>query len=297
MARVKADASAVIERHGGTVNQFVGDEIMALFGIPVARRDDARRAVAAALELHAAVDAYLATLEPAFARTPGDAHRHRHRPGRGATQRRPRRRLRAHRRHRQHGRPPARRWPRPREVVVSARAGTRCPTPSTPKPTAPLELKGKEQPLVAYRIRGARKAPAGDASALVGRDEELRDFRALAEACAAAPPQPRRRSFAATRASASRASSPSSSRSARDARLLVPWRAGARLRRRDRARRGAQPRAQPARRRRRRRRGRRDERRSSVRARHGRWPPSSFFSCTTCSTSRRRPTCARSPRR
>ena len=60
MARVKADASAVIERHGGTVNQFVGDEIMALFGIPVARRDDARRAVAAALELHAVVDAYLA---------------------------------------------------------------------------------------------------------------------------------------------------------------------------------------------------------------------------------------------
>ena len=50
MARIKADASAVIERHGGTVNQFVGDEIMALFGIPVARRDDARRAVAAALD-------------------------------------------------------------------------------------------------------------------------------------------------------------------------------------------------------------------------------------------------------
>ena len=69
MARVKADASAVIERHGGTVNQFVGDEIMALFGIPVARRDDARRAVEAALELHAVVDAYLATLEPAFARS------------------------------------------------------------------------------------------------------------------------------------------------------------------------------------------------------------------------------------
>src|SRR6187399_1810391 len=57
MARVKADASAAIERHGGTVNQFVGDEIMALFGIPVARRDDARRAVAAALDLHAVVDA------------------------------------------------------------------------------------------------------------------------------------------------------------------------------------------------------------------------------------------------
>src|SRR5437763_9450549 len=69
MARVKSDASAVIERHGGTVNQFVGDEIMALFGIPVARRDDARRAVEAALDLHGVVDAYLATLDPAFAQS------------------------------------------------------------------------------------------------------------------------------------------------------------------------------------------------------------------------------------
>jgi class 3 adenylate cyclase len=56
MGRIKDEATAVIERHGGTVNQFVGDEIMALFGVPLARRDDPRRAVAAALELHAAVD-------------------------------------------------------------------------------------------------------------------------------------------------------------------------------------------------------------------------------------------------
>ena len=55
MGRIKEEATAVIERHGGTVNQFVGDEIMALFGVPLARRDDPRRAVAAALELHAAV--------------------------------------------------------------------------------------------------------------------------------------------------------------------------------------------------------------------------------------------------
>ena len=41
MGRIKARPRAVIERHGGTVNQFVGDEIMALFGVPLARRDDA----------------------------------------------------------------------------------------------------------------------------------------------------------------------------------------------------------------------------------------------------------------
>ena len=66
MGRIKAEATAVIERHGGTVNQFVGDEIMALFGVPLARRDDPRRAVAAALELHPAVD----RLSPTWARRP-----------------------------------------------------------------------------------------------------------------------------------------------------------------------------------------------------------------------------------
>lgn len=43
LANIKASALTVIERHGGTVNQFVGDEVMALFGVPVAHDDDARR--------------------------------------------------------------------------------------------------------------------------------------------------------------------------------------------------------------------------------------------------------------
>jgi class 3 adenylate cyclase len=35
----------VIERHGGTVEKFVGDAVMALFGIPRIHQDDALRAV------------------------------------------------------------------------------------------------------------------------------------------------------------------------------------------------------------------------------------------------------------
>lgn len=41
----------VIERYGGTVEKFIGDAVMAVWGAPVAREDDAERAVRAALEL------------------------------------------------------------------------------------------------------------------------------------------------------------------------------------------------------------------------------------------------------
>jgi len=44
-------ASDVIRRYGGTVEKFIGDAVMAVWGAPVAREDDAERAVRAALDL------------------------------------------------------------------------------------------------------------------------------------------------------------------------------------------------------------------------------------------------------
>src|SRR6478672_9003225 len=42
---------AIIESHGGTVEKFIGDAVMALFGAPVAHEDDALRACRAAVEM------------------------------------------------------------------------------------------------------------------------------------------------------------------------------------------------------------------------------------------------------
>ena len=48
-------ARTVIERYGGTVEKFIGDAVMAVWGAPVAQEDDAERAVRAALDLAAAI--------------------------------------------------------------------------------------------------------------------------------------------------------------------------------------------------------------------------------------------------
>jgi class 3 adenylate cyclase/tetratricopeptide (TPR) repeat protein len=55
MSRIKEKAVQIFERHEGIVNQFVGDEVLALFGIPTANEDDPVRAVRAAKELHEVV--------------------------------------------------------------------------------------------------------------------------------------------------------------------------------------------------------------------------------------------------
>jgi adenylate cyclase len=55
--------SAEIERHGGIIDKFIGDEIMALFGAPVAQDDSAARALSTALAMERA----LAKLNTEFA--------------------------------------------------------------------------------------------------------------------------------------------------------------------------------------------------------------------------------------
>ena len=49
--------SAVLQRHGGTVEKFAGDAVMAVFGVPVSHEDDALRAARAAIEIQAGIAA------------------------------------------------------------------------------------------------------------------------------------------------------------------------------------------------------------------------------------------------
>ncbi|MBA2555958.1 MAG: AAA family ATPase, partial [Chloroflexi bacterium] len=57
MSRYFAEMRRVIERHGGTVEKFIGDAVMAVFGVPTLHEDDALRAVRAAAEMRTSLDA------------------------------------------------------------------------------------------------------------------------------------------------------------------------------------------------------------------------------------------------
>ena len=66
MARYFETAKEAIERHGGTVEKFIGDAVMAVFGVPVVHEDDALRAVRAAADLRSALVPLNEELEQRF---------------------------------------------------------------------------------------------------------------------------------------------------------------------------------------------------------------------------------------
>ena len=171
----------LIERYGGTVEKFIGDAVMAVWGTPVAREDDAERAVRAALALTQAVDGARRGGRDAGAAGPrGRADRQRR--GRG------RRRGRGDGagRHRQHR----------LAAAVDRRAGRRCW--STTSPGGPREaaiayedagthqVKGREQPVHAWTalrvVAGAGGARAQRRARGAVRRAATRELRPIIDA-------------------------------------------------------------------------------------------------------------------
>jgi class 3 adenylate cyclase/tetratricopeptide (TPR) repeat protein len=66
MSRYFETAKAIVERHGGTVEKFIGDAVMAVFGVPAVHEDDALRAVRSADELRAGLDELNDELERSY---------------------------------------------------------------------------------------------------------------------------------------------------------------------------------------------------------------------------------------
>jgi class 3 adenylate cyclase/tetratricopeptide (TPR) repeat protein len=66
MSRYYNEMRAVLESHGGTVEKFIGDAVMAVFGAPVAHEDDALRAVRAADEMRNRLRDLNGELEPRY---------------------------------------------------------------------------------------------------------------------------------------------------------------------------------------------------------------------------------------
>ena len=88
MTRYATSMAEIVEQHGGTVERFRGDEVMAVFGVPRRHEDDAPRAVRTATEMQRAL-ARLNSGAPRPGGSSSDAHRHQHGRGRGRRSRNP----------------------------------------------------------------------------------------------------------------------------------------------------------------------------------------------------------------
>ncbi|HYT80224.1 MAG TPA: adenylate/guanylate cyclase domain-containing protein [Actinomycetota bacterium] len=176
--RYFTEMRAVIERHGGTVEKFIGDAVMAVFGVPQIHEDDALRAVRTAIDMQSALEALNVDIErgwgtriqarigvntgevlasdPASGQSfvSGDAVNVAARLEQAAE---------------------------PGEILLGESTYRLVRAAVIAEPLEPLSVKGKAEPLSAYRLlvveTGAEILPRRFDSPLVGRTKELAAIR------------------------------------------------------------------------------------------------------------------------
>jgi len=184
MTRFFEEMRGVLEHHGGTVEKYIGDAVMAVFGVPLLHEDDALRAVRAADEMRSALSGIQAELESRFGArievrigvntgevavgdttlgqslVVGDAVNVAARLEQSAL---------------------------PGEILLGADTYALTRDLVDAEAVEPLSLKGKSTPVIAYRLRAV--APVGSVArpepAIVDRVEDMQDLRAAFEETAA----------------------------------------------------------------------------------------------------------------
>jgi class 3 adenylate cyclase/tetratricopeptide (TPR) repeat protein len=173
-----------LERHGGTVEKFIGDAVMAVFGIPTVHDDDALRAVRAAVDMRTALGGLNAELEETYGvrlalRTgvntgevvAGDPSARRETFATGAAVSMTQRLESA---------------ARAGEILLGEPTYRLVSNAVLVEPVEPMTLKGKSEPVVAWRllgvVEGAPPVPRRLDTPMVGREDELAALRAELDA-------------------------------------------------------------------------------------------------------------------
>ena len=158
LARYFEAMKAIVERHGGSVEKFIGDAVMAVFGVPLLHEDDALRELRSAVEMRDALPELglegrigvmtgevVTGTEERLAT--GDAVNVAARLEQAA---------------------------QPGEVLVGQSTLVLVRDAAEVEPVEPLVLKGKAEPVRAYRLLRVREAPERRHEApFVGREREL----------------------------------------------------------------------------------------------------------------------------
>ena len=166
LARYFERMKEIVERHGGSVEKFIGDAVMAVFGVPTAHEDDALRALRSAVEMRDALselglegrigvttgEVVIGTEERLAT---GDAVNVAARLEQAA---------------------------QPGEVLVGEPTLALVRASVDVEPLEPLELKGKAEPVPAYQLLGVRDlAERRHEARFVGRERELAILREALE--------------------------------------------------------------------------------------------------------------------